>query len=426
MNILFIHQNFPGQFRDIARILASNKKHSVLALRQNQFPVDVPGVSVASYRFLTAPLKEQHRLLGEWEAKCLRGEAVAEACRRLKLRGWNADVVIAHPGWGESLFVKDIWPSVRVIHYLEYFYRPTQQDYNFDPEFLDLTVTGIQKLRLKNTAILHALSDSDAAWTATEWQRQTFPEQARSGIRVIHEGVDFDYFAPNPNAEIKISGKNITLSAKDEVITFASRSLEPVRGFHAFMRALPALLKARPNAHVVIMGSKDVVYGQSPKEFATWTDQLMAEVGAQLDPKRVHLVGFLPKALYRTVLQISSVHVYLTYPFILSWSMIEAMACGAPIVASNTPPVQEVLKTVGQEHMFDFFDTKDLVKKVDKLLRMPARRREQYSFALRELVKSEYSLNQQTAHLLKLLEIPQDSRRKAPLKRSARRQSATP
>jgi glycosyltransferase involved in cell wall biosynthesis len=373
MKYLFLHQNFPAQFRVIAEALAADKGNEVLALCQHRRPSTLANVGVATYRFLREPLANQHPLLQEMEAKVLRAEAVAEACRNLRKKGWTPDVVVAHPGWGESMLIREVWPQVRLVSYVEYFYAAEGQDFNFDPEFTVHDESVLAKLRLKNTVNLHALNDSDALWTATEFQRNTFPAWARERIQVIHEGVDMEALKPNPKASITIAGKNLVLTAADEVVTYASRSLEPLRGFHVFMRALPALLKARPKAHVVIMGKEETTYGAPPRGHASWLQQLIKEVGPQLDPARVHLVGFLPPEIYRAVLQISRAHVYLTYPFVLSWSAVEALSSGARLVAADTGPVREILPPGSDPYVFDFFDAKALVAATCRALaRTPA------------------------------------------------------
>jgi glycosyltransferase involved in cell wall biosynthesis len=402
MKYLFLHQNFPGQFKVIAERLAAQKGNEVLALRQNRHEIDVKGVAVASYRFLRTQKTDQHPLLTELEAKMLRAEAVAEAARRLKKKGWSPDVIVAHPGWGEALLIKDVWPRARLVSFVEYFYAPEGQDFNFDPEFATEDADVLARLRFKNTVTLHALHESDAIWTATEWQRSTFPVWSRDRIEVIHEGVDMEYFKPDPEAVLTVGGKGVRLTQDDEVITYASRSLEPVRGFHMFMRALPEILRRRPKAHVVLMGKEAASYGQEPRDAKSWLDKMMKEVGPQLDPSRVHLVGFLPRESYRAMLQLSDAHVYLTYPFVLSWSVVEALSCGARLVGSNVGPVREVMPAGNEPYMFDFFDQQGLVDSVSRALTRKKAERTAESRAARALVKKGYSTELQVKALMRL------------------------
>jgi glycosyltransferase involved in cell wall biosynthesis len=403
MRILFIHQNFPAQFRQLAGHLVKTGKHELLALKQPP-SAKFDGVGVAAYKFLREPEASTHPLLKEMEAKVLRGEAVANAAARLKAKGYTPDVIVAHPGWGETLFIKDVWPKVKLICYFEYYYCATGQDFNFDPEFPASTLAGLARLRMKNTTMQHALEVADAGWSPTKWQKKTCPRWARRKIDVIHEGVDTDYFKPNAKASFNIANKNITLTRQDEVITYAARALEPVRGFHVFMRALPDLLAQRPNAHVVIMGHEKASYGPEPENHSSWLEKMLTEVGTGIDPDRVHIVGFLPRDLYRTVLQVSKAHIYLTYPFILSWSLLEVMASGAPIVASNTAPIKEFIKHGKTGALFDFFDTPNLIKTVIKQLDARQSQLDKLTRAARDLVENDFGQAVCVERLLKLIE----------------------
>lgn len=403
MRILFIHQNFPAQFRNLANHLVTIGKHELLALKQPP-SAELNGVGVATYKFLRSPEANTHPLLKEMEVKVLRGEAVADAARRLKAKGYTPDVIVAHPSWGEVLFIKDVWPKIKLICYFEYYYSAIGQDFDFDSEFHESTFTGLARLRMKNTVMQHALEVVDAGWSPTKWQQKTYPKWAHSKIDVIHEGVDVNYFKPNAKASFNIANKNITLTRQEEVITYAARALEPVRGFHVFMRALPKLLAQRPNAHVVIMGHEKASYGPEPGGNSSWLEKMLAEVGADLDPDRVHVVGFLPKDQYRAVLQASKAHVYLTYPFILSWSLLEAMACGAPIVASDTAPITEFIKDGNTGTLFDFFDTTNLIETVIKQLDAEQSRINESTRAARDLIVRDFEQKVCVERLLKLIE----------------------
>jgi glycosyltransferase involved in cell wall biosynthesis len=389
MKVLFIHQNFPAQFNQLAAHLSNQVGYEVFALKQPP-AVEFEKVMVVPYRFLNDPQAQVHPLLDEMEAKVLRGEAVAEAALRLKNKGWHPDVIVGHPGWGELLFIRDIWPTAKLVVYCEYYYHAQGQDFNFDPEFQDLRYRTIERMKMKNTVMLSALADADMAYSPTQWQRQTFPAHLRERIDVIHEGIDTAYFKPDPNAVFQIANKNVTLRAGDEVITYAARSLEPVRGFHQFMRALPEILAKRPNTHVVIMGSEKTSYGLEPEDFGSWQDKLLAEVGHLLDPQRVHFTGFLPKEHYRTVLQVSKVHVYLTYPFLLSWSMLDAMACGALVIGSDTGPVTEIIENGKNGFTVPFFDTDLLAQTVITHLENDVKRTSAMKKSAQKLIQKEF------------------------------------
>jgi glycosyltransferase involved in cell wall biosynthesis len=402
MKVLFIHQNFPAQFNQLAAHLSNQAGNEVFALKQPP-AVEFEKVVVVPYRFLNDPLEQVHPLLDEMESKVLRGEAVAEAALRLKNKGWHPDVIIGHPGWGELLFIRDIWPTAKLVVYCEYYYQAQGQDFNFDPEFQDMRYRTIERMKMKNTVMLSALADADMAYSPTQWQHQTFPAHLRERIEIIHEGIDTHYFKPDANAVFHIANKNVTLRSGDEVITYAARSLEPVRGFHQFMRALPQVLEDRPNAHVVIMGSEKTSYGLAPEDFESWQDKLLAEVGHLLDPQRVHFTGFLPKEHYLTVLQVSKVHVYLTYPFLLSWSMLDAMACGALVVGSDTGPVTEVITDGKNGFTVPFFDTQTLAQTVVAQLQANPNKTKTIKMSARKWMSTKLNQQKCVKNLLALI-----------------------
>jgi glycosyltransferase involved in cell wall biosynthesis len=401
MKILFIHQNFPAQFKGLAATLAADPKNEVIALRLGK-QIEFSGVRVIPYGLLHKPEPKTHSLLQEAESKILRAEAVAAIAIGLRADGFMPDVVISHSGWGEPMLLKEIWPEAKYVNYFEYFYNRAGQDFNFDPEFQDDRLSSLAKLKLKNVPNLLAMQEVDLGITPTRWQRDTYPIWFRDKIQVLHEGVDTEFFSPNPKSEITIANKGVTLKAGDEVITFAARYLEPVRGFHIFMRALPQLLRKHPKAHIVIMGDPKAGYGPPPtnKSYATFKDQLLAEVGSELDPKRVHFVGWLPIEQYRAFLQISRVHVYLTAPFLISWSLLEAMATGPLIVASDTPPVQEFVRDKTDGLLFDFFDSNALEKTVNRALRMAVKERRAIQASARKRIVNTHTSEKLIAELI--------------------------
>jgi len=181
------------------------------------------------------------------------------------------------PTGGETLFIKDVWPEVKLICYFEYYYSAAGQDFDFDPEFSESTLAGLARLRMKNTTMQHALEVADAGWSPTKWQQKTYPQWARSKIDVIHEGVDTDYFKPNAKASFNIANKNITLTRQDEVITFSARALEPVRGFHVFMRALPDLsfytVMVSARGHVQRYSHRGIKHSSHQRIYQRWKNR---------------------------------------------------------------------------------------------------------------------------------------------------------
>ncbi len=381
MNILFIHQNFPGQFKHLAPALVQ-QGHQVTAMPLRALPPqDWQGVRLRPYGVSRGTTAGVHPWVSDVETKVIRAEACFRAALTLNAEGYRPDVIIAHHGWGESLFLKDLWPQARLGLYCEFFYHPQGADVGFDPEFPPRDPGDVCRLRLKNLNNLAHFEIADAGISPTHYQASTFPERFRRHIQVIHDGIDTDILTPNLGVELTLTttgGAQVTLTKADEVVTFVNRNLEPYRGYHRLMRALPELLKRRPKARVLIVGGEDVSYGAPPDPGihgqTTWKQMFIDEVRSHIpdcDWARVHFLGKLDYAPFIALLQCSSVHVYLTYPFVLSWSLLEAMSLGCAIVASDTPPLHEAITQDQTGRLVDFFDTAGLVDALCALLDDP-------------------------------------------------------
>lgn len=376
MRILFIHQNFPGQFKFLAPALARQGHNVVAMTMQKVNAAEWQGVKLVPYSANRGTTPNVHPWVSDFETKTIRGEACFRAALKLQAEGFSPDVIIAHPGWGESLFLKDVWPAARLGIYCEFFYHPHDADVGFDPEFPVTDAGDVCRLRLKNLNNLLHFEVADAGISPTHWQASTFPEPFRSHITVVHDGIDTAAVAPDAAVTLTLNG-HITLTRADEVITFVNRNLEPYRGYHIFMRALPEVLKRRPKARVLIVGADDVSYGARPPEGKKWKDIFAAEVRplvSEADWARVHFLGHIPYQQFIPLLQLSTVHVYLTYPFVLSWSLLEAMSVGCAIVASDTQPLREAIGQDKTGRLVDFFDVAGLANEVCRLLDDPTAR----------------------------------------------------
>lgn len=370
--ILFIHQNFPGQFRHIAPALA-NRGHQVHALAITGQAT--PGVSLHSYRPSKGSSTSIHPLASEFETKVIRAEACGQAMLQLKANGLMPDLVIAHPGWGEALFVKDVWKQTSLLSFLEFYYATSGTDVGFDPEFSKQGFFEDARLRVKNANNLLSLEISDFGLSPTNWQKQSHPQWTQDRIQVIFDGVDCDILKPNPSVRLNLkreTGESFSLTSKDEIITFVNRNLEPYRGYHSFMRALPKILAARPNARVLIVGGDGVSYGAKAPEGKTWKQIFLDEVKSRIDLERVHFLGNVPYPIFTQLLQLSSCHVYLTYPFVLSWSCIEALSTGCLVIGSDTGPVREVIEHGVNGLLVDFFNYEAIADAVIRSLSDPA------------------------------------------------------
>jgi len=384
MNILFVHNNFPAQFRHLATWLTRQKCVSVAAIASGTAQA-VPDVRLIKYSLDQSDISATHPFARRFDLECRRAEQVLYAVSTLAASGFVPDVIVAHPGWGETIPLRTMFPSAKFILYCEFFYGATGRDFGFDPEFPSTGLDGHVGLQLKNASTLLALDDCDVGVSPTAWQRSTYPAQYHSKIETIHEGVDTAVVGPDSNAKVKLPGGK-TLNVGDEVLTFVVRDLEPLRGYHIFMRALPSVLKRRPNAQVLIVGNDGTSYGAPPRQGQTWKSIFLDEVAGRIDLKRVHFLGRVPYSEYIKVLQISSAHVYLTYPFVLSWSCLEALSAGCVVIGSETAPVQEVIDG-SNGILVPFFDVEQLANRVVEVLAKPKRYLEMRNEARKRVVE---------------------------------------
>ncbi len=351
------------------------------------------GVKLVPYSAARGSTANVHPWVADFETKTIRAEACYRMALKMKAAGFTPDVIIAHHGWGESMFLKEVWPNARLGLYCEFFYRPHGADVGFDPEFPSKDEGDVCRLKLKNLNNLVHFEIADAGLSPTAFQADTFPDRFRQKITVVHDGIDTQAVRPDP--QVVFSREGIpAFTRADEVITFVNRDLEPHRGYHTFMRALPEILQRQPNARILIVGGNEISYGAKPPGGKSWKDIFIEEVRPRIadsDWARVHFLGKIPYPDFLKLLQVSTVHVYLTYPFVLSWSLLEAMSSGCAIVGSDTAPVREVITHDQTGRLVDFFDPKGLANEVCNLLADPVAR-ERLGKAAREFACAGYDL----------------------------------
>lgn len=363
MRILLIHQNFPGQFRHLAEHLSKDSQYEVLALCQPQAP-KLKAVKTIQYEPARTISKDVHHYNRPIESHTLNGQAVAKVLMQLKDAGFYPDVVLGHAAWGEILYVKDVYPNTKLVGFFEFYYHATGADTDFDPAFPQ-AFDDVLRIRNKNTTHLLSLEVADDGVCPMQWQKNTFPEPFQYKLQQVFEGINAGFVKPADDVVFTLPNGD-EVSQQDEVITYVSRNLEPYRGIHQFLRAVEIIQQRRPNVQCLIVGGDEVSYGRKLPEGHCWREVMLKEV--KLDTSRVHFLGRLPYQDYLKMLQVSSAHIYLTVPFVLSWSMLEAMALKCNVIASDTAPVQEVIKHEKNGLLVDFFSPAAIADTADKVL----------------------------------------------------------
>ncbi len=464
MKILFIHQNFPGQYLHLAQYLRARGGHEVVGLGESENVGrrgTLYGISTIGYPKPEGAGPKTHHYLQSTEAAVRRGQAAARALLNLRKKGFVPDVISLHPGWGEGLFARDVYPHVPIVMFCEFFFQADQADLSFDPEFPS-SVDWSFGVRVRNAPQLISLTTANVCLCPTQWQASRYPAFVRERLHIIHDGIDTVYMHPEPLAFLKLrvldapgesrvvepcppaaknarapgepasarggaplkggalqksgpeggspvtsgtgelapagaapdnmtpdnispgktspeesapeeGGTELVLTRADKIVTYVARNLEPYRGFHVFMRALPELQRRHPDARVLVVGADGTSYSPALPGGETYKSRYLKELEGRLDLSRIHFLGKVPYVALRALLRISSVHVYLTYPFVLSWSVLEAMSCEGLLVASRTPPVEEVVTHGRDGLLVDFFDREELVETVSRALDDPER-----------------------------------------------------
>lgn len=387
MKVVFVHRQGPGQFLHLAPHLAAAGWRVTLLCETAD--ARMPGVEVVRYRAEPAmpasgPIA---RYLAGHEHHVRIGMSVAEALDVMCRREGAPRVVVGHIGWGGLLFAKDVLPDTPMIGYCEYFYRAEGGDVGFDPDET-VSLDDRQRTRLRNTGQLVTLEAIEAGLSPTQWQRSRYPGWARRRIALCHEGVEVDRCRPDPRARLALPDGR-TVAAGDPVVTYVARDLEPYRGFPQFMRAARKVAERVPDAVFVVAGGDGVSYGRRSEDGRPWREVMMRETG--LDPRRIIFLGRVDHPTLIRLFQVSRAHVYLTYPFVLSWSVLEAMACGCLVVGSATPPVEEVVSDGVNGLLADFWDIDALAARVTEALAEP-RRHDALRAAARRTIQQHYAL----------------------------------
>lgn len=367
-SVLFVHNNFPAQFADLAKQLVRGGVRC--AAFGQQHAGDVTGVPSIKYVLTRGTTFGMFPLAVRAEADLIRASRTLDAARKAKSEGFNPDVIIGHTGWGETILLDEVWPQARQVLYPEFFYSGHGLDIGFDNEFKATTEEMVLLGKTKNATMALALTDADAIVTPTRFQAETLPKVFHPLVRIIHEGVDLEAIRPGPAEPFALDDGGV-IQPGTPVVTHINNNMEPLRGLHIFARALPRLLAEVPDAHAIVIGEPTSRgYSGAAPEGETWKDVCFR--GVEVDPARVHFLGRVPHARMLAALRLSTAHVYYTYPFVLSWSLSEAMASGCYVVGSDTAPVREVIEDGVNGRLLPFFDPAALSQALIAACRDPA------------------------------------------------------
>ncbi|MDW4498210.1 glycosyltransferase family 4 protein [Sulfitobacter sp. D35] len=389
MNLLFVHQNMPGQYRELVNWLARRGGHQIVFLTQRRNAPELDGVRTVVYRAHHEAAQDGYGLSKVWEDAAGAGVGAALAVRQLEAEtGFKPDIVIGHAGWGELTFLKDVWPDVPVIGFFEYYYNLTGGLVGFDPEDPVSDHAGFFA-RARNVVPTMNIESVDIGQCPTVWQRDRFPASFHDRLYVCHDGIRTDRLSPDPDVSLALGRLDRPLTRDDEIVTYVARNLERTRGFHILMRALPRILEERPRARILIVGGNETSYGETSTHPGGLRGEMEAELGDRVDWDRVHILGRVPYADFCRIVRLGRCHIYLTMPFVLSWSLLEAMSMQATVVASDVAPVREVMTHGKTGLLVDFFDPDALAAQVIEVLARPADFAE-LGAAARAHVVSEY------------------------------------
>lgn len=375
MRVLLIHKGFPGQFKHLFLKL-QQRGHEISVISKPKPKTLIPkGIAYTQYSIKKGNSPDVNKFCREFETKIIRGEAVAKCADKLKSTGYYPDLILGHPGWGEMLFLRDIWPRCPQIHYLEFFYGVPGTDNDFE-ESMQRPLNWEERAytRIKNAHLLSNMNSMEAGLTPTYFQHSLLPEWVKACTQVIHDGIDCDWLSPNNQARL-IFKNGFILRSGMPIVTFINRTFEPYRGIHVFLESIKELQRLHSTFHTILVGEDTpfVSYGKSRTDGAGWLTILKKEYGPGLDWSRIHAVGKVTHTQLKTIYQISSAHVYLSYPFVLSWSMLEAMSCGCLVIGSDTAPVRELIKNGKNGILVPFSDAKQIKEQIHQALLYPSR-----------------------------------------------------
>jgi glycosyltransferase involved in cell wall biosynthesis len=365
MHVLFIHQNFPAQFGHVARHLISNLGWSCSFVSQTPAGI-VDGIRKVTYTNKGGARQSTHYCSRTFENAIWHAHAVYDACAAQ--RDLWPDLIVGHSGFGSTLFLPELYPSVPVINYFEFYYHPHHSDMDFRPDFLPPEIDYL-RARARNAMLLLDLENCRHGYSPTRFQQQLFPVVYRPKIDVIFDGIETDIFRRLESVPRQIGGRLIPASTR--IVTYVSRGFESMRGFDIFMRVAEQIYRQHPDVVFVVVGSQRTCYGGDDKHIKhkTFFDHVLAQ--SSYDLNKFIFTGLVPVSQLTEILSLSDLHLYFTVPFVLSWSLMDALACGCTVLASDTAPVREMIEHGRNGLLRDFFDVEGFGAQAVEVLRDP-------------------------------------------------------
>jgi glycosyltransferase involved in cell wall biosynthesis len=398
MHVLFVHQNYPAQFGHVAAWLAARHGFRCTFVSERP-PGHANGVERIQYQIRGGATQTTHYCSRTFENAVWHTHAVYEALRaRPDVR---PDLIVGHCGFGSTLFLRELY-DCPLINYFEFFYRPTNSDMDFRPDFPTNELDRL-RARARNAMLLLDLENCDKGYSPTRWQRDRLPALFHDKVRVIFDGIDTQLWHPDPAARQLRRLGNLTFPEGVRIVTYATRGMESMRGFDIFMKMAKLLSERRKDVVFLIAGQDRVCYGGDEKftggkSFKEWV--LSQD---HYDLSRFVFLGLLPPPELARLFALSDLHVYLTVPFVLSWSLLNALACGTTVLASDTAPVREMIEHGRNGLLTDFFDVERMAEMATRVLDAP----EEYRHlgpAGAEMVRERYSLDVCLPQMLALYE----------------------
>lgn len=391
---LFIHPNFPGQFGPMLSRLAKDPTIECVFLSNNASGLH-GGVRCIPFQPKSGATAATHYCSRTFENSIWSAHAVYEACQAAQL---NPSVIIAHSGFGSSVFLKELY-RCPIINLFEYFYHARHNDMGFRPDFPS---SELDRLRThgRNAMILMDLNACTRGYAPTAWQKSLFPAEWSSKLDVLHDGIEMDQWTRR-SVPRRIADEAIDQDTR--IVTYVARGLESMRGFDIFMRVANRIAREMPNVLFVVVGSDRVCYGNDLNHIKTKTfrEHVIQTVGPDLS--RFRFLGMVPRTTLVDLWSLSDLHLYLTVPFVLSWSLLNALACECPVLASDVAPVREIIRHGETGLLGDFFDVDGLANQALAVLQDPASYRV-LGQAGRGLIDAEYSLDRTYPRFLNLVQ----------------------